>query len=105
MSDLKRNIVAGKQLAVTASLGTTEALDATAFSMMAARASGTVTLTVHGSDSFAGTYLPVKDSAGAAITVAATATDWIVINVDAFALPYLKFVGSAASTVTITGKA
>ena len=105
MSDLKRNIVAGKVLAVTDTLGTTEAFDATGFSMMAVKASGTVTLTVHGSDAIVGTYLPVKDSAGDAITVAATATEWIVANVEVFALPYLKFVGDDSATVTVTGKA
>ena len=105
MSDLKRNIVAGKVLAVTDSPSTTPAFDATAFSLMAVKASGTVTLTVHGCESISGTYLPVKDATGTAITIAATATEWIVANVEVFALPYLKFVGDDSATVTVTGKA
>jgi len=102
--EIHRQRLAGKVLSVTTSETTTPVYDSSKGSLLMAKASGSVTLTVYAGVSESETFLPMLDQEGEALTVALTATQWRVLPFNVFASPLLKFVGSAASTVTIAGK-
>ena len=105
-SRLVRQSINPVDMAITASAGTTDVLYAGPYSaIMVLVVSGSVaTLSIHASATENGTYQPLFNTDGAAITVSVATTRWQAVSLQAFVAPYIKFVGDVAGVVRVTGK-
>jgi hypothetical protein len=101
---IERSRVKAEVLTAATTEGDATIYDNSKAGLLMAKASGSATITVYAGLSTEGeTFLPLLGEDGEAIEFAATATDWIVIPADVYAAPLLKFVGSAAVTLTVAG--
>lgn len=105
-SDIRRSQIEPKSLAVTTSLGTTEAFSLDGYSAFALRSpAGTGnTLTLYADFDGTGTYTICKDTAGTDMAVTLASTSWFVFPLESLAFTRVKLVGSAADTIQLVGR-
>ena len=103
---ISRRYKSGTTITVAAAHATSTAIDFRPYAdIMFRRSSGSLaTGTLYACATVAGTYTVVKDSAGVNVTIAFATTDWTRLNLEAFAVHFIKLQGDVAGVVEYMAK-